>query len=107
MRVLHWQLVAGKEAALKQSLQATLAAYMKFETIRSVQLLIAREHEEGAPNHYATLQLFFDTEADLQAALATLFRQEMRAHFVYAVFPLFERPVQHINYDVDEQVAAR
>ncbi|MEO7243030.1 MAG: hypothetical protein ABIW85_08980 [Variovorax sp.] len=99
--------VAGKEAALKKSLQATLAAYMKFEKIRSVQLLIAKEHEEGAPNHYATLQLCFDSEADLQAALATPFRQEMRAHFVDNVFPLFEGVVKHINCDVHELVETR
>jgi hypothetical protein len=93
----------GKDAALHQALQSLLKMYMSFEKIRAVKLLTGREWEDGAPGIYATLELCFDSEADLKAALATPFRQEFRAYFAANVIPLFDGIVKHINYDVLEQ----
>ncbi len=95
----------GKEAEFRQLLQGALKLYMGFKNIRGAQFLEAREVEEGAPAIYATLQLRFDSESDLQAALATPFRQEMRSYFLNSVFPLFDGTAKHINHHVEEQVA--
>jgi len=100
------QPVAGQAEALRGHLEAALQRYMGFDKIQSAQLYVSQEFEEGAPGIYATLQLCFACEADLLAALATPFRQEMRAYFAEAVFPLFEGSVKHINHEVTEQRGA-
>lgn len=97
--------VRGKEAEFHSRLNDALKMYMGFEKILSVQLLCGKEFEDGAPDIHATLQLCFDNEADLQAALASPFRQEMRSYFVDTVFPLFDGSVKHINHMVSEQSA--
>lgn len=98
--------VAGQEAVLRERLLETLQLYMKFDKIRSVQLLTAQEVEAGAPEIHATLQLVFDSERDLLEALATPYRQQLRAHFAEKILPLFEGTIKHINHAVDEQMAA-
>lgn len=95
--------VRGKEAELHARLTDALTMYQGFDKIRSVQLLLAKESEEGAPDIYATLQLCFAEEAELQAALASPFRQQMRAYFVDTVFPPFEGSVKHINHAVSDR----
>ncbi len=93
--------LAGRDAEFHASLQGIMQRYWGFEKIRAVQLLSAREHEEGAPPVYATLQLCFDNEADLQEALTSPYRQALRAQFAETVLPLFEGQVKHINHAVE------
>ena len=96
--------IPGKEAQLRARLAETLGLYMGFDKIRRVQLLSTQAAEEGAPDVFACLQLSFDTEQDLQQALATPYRQQLRAHFAEAVLPLFDGTVKHINHQVSDQV---
>ena len=95
--------VAGKEGDLQRALQATLKMYLNFDNIRSIKLLTGRDHEAGAPDIYATLQMCFDSAGDLAAAFEKPFRQEFRAHFAANVMPLFDGIVKHINFDVAEE----
>lgn len=90
----------GKEAEFRQRMQEAVKLYLGFKNIRAAQFMDARDADEGAPGIYATLQLCFDNESDLQAALATPFRQEMRSHFLNNVFPLFDGAAKHINHQV-------
>lgn len=95
----------GQEALLHTRLSEVLQMYLQFEKIHSVQLLFAKEIEAGGPELYATLQLCFDNEADLLEALATPYRQTLRAHFASHVIPLFDGTVKHVNHVVEQVVA--
>lgn len=93
----------GKGDELQKALRSALKMYMGFDRILSARLLVGQDHEEGAPEIYATLEFLFETEADLHAALAKPYRQEFRAWFASNVTPLFEGVIKHINQDTTEQ----
>ncbi len=93
----------GKADALREGLLKSLKMFMGFEKIRSAKLLSGKDFEDGAPEIYATLELCFDNEADLLAALATPYRQEFRAFFAANVMPNFDGIVKHINQEVAEE----
>ena len=93
----------GKADALREGLLKALKMFMAFDKIRSAKLLSGKDFEDGAPEIYATLELCFDNEADLLAALATPYRQEFRAFFAAHVMPNFDGIVKHINQDVTEE----
>ncbi len=93
----------GKGDDLQKALRSALKMYMNFERIVSARLLLGRDHEEGAPAIYATLEFWFASEADLHAALDKPYRQEFRTWFAANVTPLFDGVVKHINQDVTEQ----
>lgn len=97
--------VPGQEDLLHSRLGEVLQMYLGLPKIRAAQLLSAKDIEEGGPNLHATLQLCFDNEADLLAALATPYRQTLRTHFLEQIFPLFEGTVKHVNHAVQERVA--
>ncbi len=93
----------GKGDELQQALRSALKMYMNFDRILSARLLLGQDHEDGAPAIYATLEFWFDTEADLHAALDKPYRQEFRTWFAANVTPLFDGVIKHINQDVTEQ----
>lgn len=94
------QPVDGKKEALDEQLRAVMELYPKFPGIRWAKMLIADEVDEGAPGIYATVQFAFDSKSDLEAALATPSRQEIRGHYARFVLPLFEGTVLHANQHV-------
>ena len=99
--------LAGHEPQLHDSLLEALRLYGGFDKIRSIRLLTSQDAEDGAPDIYATLELHFASEADLNAAFEKPFRQEFRAWFALHVMPHFSGIVKHANQQVDEQVFKR
>lgn len=93
--------VPGQEEELHRRMVEVAQRYLGFEQVRSVQLLTSAHGDEGAPDLYATLQLCYDSEDDMNAALAMPYRHELRAHFAELVLPLFEGSVKHVNHHVD------
>lgn len=92
----------GKGDDLRKALQSALKMYAGFDKLVSARLLLGQDHEEGAPQIFATLEFWFETEADLHAALAKPYRQEFRAWFAANVTPMFEGVIKHINQQVTE-----
>jgi hypothetical protein len=92
----------GHADALRQSLLTALPMYMRFDKIVSIRLLTSQDHEDGAPDIYATLELCFQTEAELWAAFEKPFRQEFKGWFGANVMPHFDGIVRHANQTVDE-----
>lgn len=94
------QPVAGKKAELDAQLHGIVELYRRFPRIRWANMSVADEVDEGAPAIYATIQFCFDSKQDLEAALATPVRQELRTHYANAVLPLFEGTIKHANQTV-------
>lgn len=70
-----------------------------FPGLKSFRILRGRWYEEGAPGIYMTIELTFDSLADIEAALAS----EQRARNLEKmkeILPLFEGQVRHVNYEV-------
>lgn len=99
------QPVKGKKKELDEQLHGVVELYRRFPGIRWASMLVSDEVDDGAPAIYATIQFCFDSKADLEAALATPHRQELRDYYASAVLPLFEGTVQHANQDVTWMVA--
>ncbi|MBM3517637.1 MAG: EthD family reductase [Alphaproteobacteria bacterium] len=67
--------------------------------IRSARILRGRQYEPDAPRFYQVVELSFGSLADIEAALASPVRAEIRAR--YAEFaPLFKGRLTHINCEV-------
>lgn len=100
------QPVQGKKKELDEQLHAVVEMYRRFPGIRWASMLVTDEVDDGTPAIYATLQFCFDSKADLETALATPHRQELRTHYANAVLPFFEGTIKHANQEVTCMVAA-
>lgn len=72
-----------------------LAAIARYPGIREVRLRRPVEHEAGAPPVYMVFDLWFDTLADMHAALASPIRQEVRSK-IGEVMEHFKGRVYHL-----------
>ena len=72
-----------------------LAAIARYPGIREVRLRRPVEQESGAPPVYMVFDLWFDTLADMHAALASPIRQEVRAR-IGEVMKSFDGRVYHL-----------
>ncbi len=72
-----------------------LSAISRYPGIRDVRLRRPVETEAGAPPVYLVFDLWFETLADMHAALASPIRQEVRAQIADAM-TLFEGKVYHL-----------
>lgn len=89
--------VAEKHRASFDHHMATtvLAAIASYPGIREVRLRRPVEQETGAPPVYMVFDLWFETLADMHAALASTTRQEVRAR-IGEVMTQFEGRVYHL-----------
>lgn len=69
----------------------------KMPRVRAVRLLRGREFEEGAPHFYQTIEQDYDSLEDIENALASEIRAELREK-LSEVMPLFEGRLSHINH---------
>jgi len=68
--------------------------------VRAVRLLRGEEFQDGAPGIYQTIEQEYDSLADIEAALSSEVRSEMRAKLA-EVMGLFEGRVWHINHRLE------
>ena len=89
--------VAGADDKFRAGLESGTAQYAKLPGVRSARLEFPLTKDDGAPDIYATIRMVFDSEQDIERALASPQRQLVRAAFAGAVMPLFEGKVVHVN----------
>jgi uncharacterized protein (TIGR02118 family) len=77
---------------------AVLKTVARYPGIRQVKLRRAVETEAGAPPIYMIFDLYFDTLADMHAALASPVRQEVRAQNA-VVMAAFTGRIFHLIVD--------
>jgi len=94
----------GKSEQFMQALSAVAAGFATLPGVRSAQLERPYFFESEALDVYAAIRLSFDRPEDIDAALATPERQQLRRQFVEQVLPLFQGVVTHINYSADEHL---
>lgn len=94
--------VEGKSELFLQELNAIVAGFSTLPGVRSAQLERPYYFETDDLDIYTTVRISFDTVEDIEAALATTKRQELRAQFTQRVKPLFQGIVTHINYESAE-----
>jgi len=75
-----------------------LAAIGTYPGIRAVKLRRIAEIDDGAPPIYMVFDLYFDSLADMHAALASETRQQVRQQ-IGAAMPLFRGRVYHVVYE--------
>ena len=74
----------------------------RFPNIRTVRLLRSDWHEDGAPGIYQTMEMTFDSLADVEAALASEPRAENKENTQKSgIMDLFDGRLYHINHRVD------
>jgi hypothetical protein len=67
--------------------------------VRAVRLLRGEAFQDGAPGIYQTIEQEYDSLADIEAALASEVRREMREKLA-EVMGLFEGRIWHINHSL-------
>ena len=67
--------------------------------VRAIRLLRGRQFEDDGPRFYQTIEQDYDSLADIEAALASEVRGEMR-HKLAEVMPLFTGKLSHTNHEV-------
>ncbi|MDB5601585.1 MAG: hypothetical protein JWN71_3629 [Xanthobacteraceae bacterium] len=77
-----------------------VAAIGTYPGIRAVKLRRVAEIDDGAPPIYMVFDLYFDSLADMHAALASETRQAVRQQ-IGAAMPLFKGRVYHVVYEED------
>jgi len=97
--------VEGKSEQFLQALSDIVAGFSTLPGVRSAQLERPYYYESDELDIYAAVRISFDGPQDIEAALATPKRQELRAQFAERVKPLFSGIVTHINYNGDEHLA--
>lgn len=85
-----------------QMSETVLKAIARYPNIRRVTLRKPAEVEAGAPPVHMIFDLYFDTVADMHAALASAIRQDVRTA-IAAAMTAFSGRVYHL---VLEEVAA-
>jgi uncharacterized protein (TIGR02118 family) len=70
--------------------------------IRAVRVLRAREVEDGAPPYYMTFEMLYDSEEDIQAALASPVRAAIRDKLAHVMATLQNARLLHINHEVTD-----
>jgi hypothetical protein len=67
--------------------------------VRAIRLLRGRKFEDDGPRFYQTIEQDYDSLADIEAALASEVRGEMR-HKLAEIMPLFKGKLSHTNHEV-------
>ncbi len=91
------QPAVGAEDRFRAGLKNGTEQYARLPGVRSARLEYPLAKDEGAPDIYATIRMVFESEQDIERALASPERQLVRATFVADVMPLFEGRVAHVN----------
>ena len=86
---------AGREAFDRHMSTTVLAVLARYPGIRKATVRKSAETEEGAPAIYMVFDLYFDSLADMHAALASPIRQEVRTE-VGAVKASFTGRLYHL-----------
>lgn len=94
--------VEGKSDEFLEELGAIVRGFSTLPGVRSAQLEKPYYFETDDLAIYATVRISFDSTEDIETALATPERQELRTRFAQRVKPLFDGVVTHINYDSTE-----
>ena len=68
--------------------------------VRAVRLLRGEAFQDGAPGIYQTIEQEYDSIADIEAALASEVRREMRDKLT-EIMPLFKGRIWHINHRLE------
>ncbi|WP_397473268.1 hypothetical protein [Pusillimonas sp.] len=96
--------IEGQSEQFMQELSAIVTGFSTLPGVKSAQLERPYYFESDELDIYAAVRLSFDSPKDIDAALATTRRQELRAQFAERVKPLFEGVITHINYEGDEHI---
>lgn len=78
------------------------AQWLKFPGLKSLRILRAKWHEDGAPGLYQTIELTFESKDAIDTMLASPERAAMGG-IMSEIMPLFEGYTKHINYEVSAQ----
>ncbi len=73
----------------------------KYPGLKALRYLKGIPRDGQAPRFYLAFELYFESEADLAAALGSEVRQTARDD-VGSFLPLFEGEVHHVLYEVEE-----
>jgi uncharacterized protein (TIGR02118 family) len=82
-----------------------MAAIGSYPGLRAVRLRELARGEEGAPPVYMIFDLYFDSLADMDAALASATRQAVRATIQEGMRP-FQGRIYHLVFSEDAAPAA-
>lgn len=96
--------IEGKSEQFLQELDDIVTGFSALPGVRSAQLERPYYFETDELDIYATVRISFDRPEDIDAALATPKRQELRARFAERVKPLFDGAITHINYNGTEHL---
>jgi len=99
--VLEGQVEEADRERFDRNMRANvIPAIRTYPGIRDVRLRRMAEQEEGAPPVYMTFDLYFDSVADMNAALASETRQLVRSKIAENMGP-FKGRVYHLVLDED------
>src|ERR1044072_7703331 len=95
---LEGDVASGDSAAFDRGCDQVVKAIQSYPCIRAVKLRRLARPEEGAPPVLAIFDLYFDTLEDMDTALASETRQQVRAT-IAASLSMFRGRVYHLVLD--------
>jgi uncharacterized protein (TIGR02118 family) len=87
-----------REAFDRQMSQTVMPAIATYPGIRDARLRRIRAADEGSPPVYMVFELYFDSMQDMDAALQSPIRQQVRGTLVEAM-RLFKGRVYHLVFE--------
>ena len=67
--------------------------------VRAIRLLRGRQFQDDGPRFYQTIEQDYDSLADIEAALASEVRREMRDKLT-EIMPRFKGKLSHTNHEI-------